>query len=345
MKAINYYPGGMTMPGRAFSQSSSKYRFGFNGKENDNEVKGTGNQQDYGMRIYDPRLVRFLSVDPIAKNYPWNSTYSFAENDFIRSVDLDGLEKYIVFRQVNNNGELMNISIQTFTDKNGNLRDNEIYKNKPQLKKADVYVITENINTGSQIGKVKYQDNLTREQDKVYKQFGVKKPVEQVAKSDKGSQRQFDFTTTRDGTFTGNIWNDGFETEASLNLNTKLTIPFIGGTDMPTSVPRATNQLRGIAQTLNLFPNSNATITGNTGNDVGSPDPTGNSPAVLNTRAGLNGQSSNIGAVMGARANAIKGILNRNLGINNTRLSTRTGTNSATPTGRTVDVKIAGINL
>ncbi len=41
------------------------YRYGFNGKENDNEVKGEGNQQDYGFRIYDPRLGRFLSVDPL----------------------------------------------------------------------------------------------------------------------------------------------------------------------------------------------------------------------------------------------------------------------------------------
>ena len=32
-------PGGMLMPGRLFS-SASGYRYGFNGKENDNEVKG-----------------------------------------------------------------------------------------------------------------------------------------------------------------------------------------------------------------------------------------------------------------------------------------------------------------
>jgi RHS repeat-associated protein len=69
------------------------YRYGFNGKENDNEVKEEGNQQDYGMRIYDPRLGRFLSVDPLTSEYPWNSTYAFAENDVISNVDLDGLEK------------------------------------------------------------------------------------------------------------------------------------------------------------------------------------------------------------------------------------------------------------
>ena len=83
------------MPGRKYqATSAASYRYGFNGKENDNEVKGEGNQQDYGMRIYDPRLGRFLSVDPLTKDYPWNSTYAFAENDVIRSIDLDGLEKY-----------------------------------------------------------------------------------------------------------------------------------------------------------------------------------------------------------------------------------------------------------
>jgi RHS repeat-associated protein len=68
------------------------YRYGFNGQENDNEIKGTGNQQDYGMRIYDPRLGRFLSVDPIAKDYPWYTPYQFAGNMPIRYIDLDGLE-------------------------------------------------------------------------------------------------------------------------------------------------------------------------------------------------------------------------------------------------------------
>jgi hypothetical protein len=41
------------------SYNAGGYRFGFNGKENDNEVKGEGNQQDYGMRVYDTRLGRF----------------------------------------------------------------------------------------------------------------------------------------------------------------------------------------------------------------------------------------------------------------------------------------------
>jgi len=80
------------MPGRKYT-AGTQYRYGFNGKENDNEVKGEGNQQDYGMRVYDPRLGKFLSVDPLYKEYPWNSTYAFAENSPIKFIDLDGLEK------------------------------------------------------------------------------------------------------------------------------------------------------------------------------------------------------------------------------------------------------------
>jgi len=72
--------------------SSGSYRYGFNGKENDGEVKGAGNQQDYGMRIYDPRLGRFLSVDPLTKGYPWYSPYHFAGNNPILFIDLDGEE-------------------------------------------------------------------------------------------------------------------------------------------------------------------------------------------------------------------------------------------------------------
>lgn len=89
----DYYPGGMQMPGRKYKiGGAGLYRYGFNGKENDNEVKGAGNQQDYGMRIYDPRLVRFLSVDPLTRSYPMLTPYQFASNSPIAGIDIDGEE-------------------------------------------------------------------------------------------------------------------------------------------------------------------------------------------------------------------------------------------------------------
>jgi RHS repeat-associated protein len=78
----------------ALPNNGQTYRFGFNGKENDNGVKGLGNQQDYGMRIYDPRVGRFLSVDPLQAKFPFHSPYQFAGNTPIQAIDLDGAEEF-----------------------------------------------------------------------------------------------------------------------------------------------------------------------------------------------------------------------------------------------------------
>lgn len=81
------------MPGRKYlAPNANKPRYGFNGKENDNEVKGDGNQIDYGNRIYDSRLGRFLSVDPLQKNFPALLPYQFCGDNPIATIDLDGLE-------------------------------------------------------------------------------------------------------------------------------------------------------------------------------------------------------------------------------------------------------------
>ena len=85
-----YYPFGWEMPGRKFV-SGEDYRFGFNGKEDDRDW-GTQNVQDYGFRLYNPSIGKFLSVDPLSPDYPWNSCYAFAEGSPIANIDLDGLE-------------------------------------------------------------------------------------------------------------------------------------------------------------------------------------------------------------------------------------------------------------
>jgi RHS repeat-associated protein len=105
----DYFPFGSQMLERSFS--SGVYRFGFNGQEMDDEIKGGGNSLEFKFRIYDSRLGRFLSVDPLSPEYPWNSTYAFAENDVIRAVDLGGKEKQIVVYQANNNGTVTQFQI------------------------------------------------------------------------------------------------------------------------------------------------------------------------------------------------------------------------------------------
>ncbi|MFB6455581.1 RHS repeat domain-containing protein [Chitinophaga sp. Hz27] len=100
----DYAPFGMGLTGRSYNASS--YRYGFNGKENDNEVKGIGNQQDYGMRIYDPRIGKFLSVDPLTKDYPWYTPYQFAGNTPIQAIDIDGAEPAYVADKSRNDGKV-----------------------------------------------------------------------------------------------------------------------------------------------------------------------------------------------------------------------------------------------
>jgi RHS repeat-associated protein len=85
-------------------------------------VKGEGNQQDYGMRIYDPRIGKFLSVDPITAKYPELTPYQFASNTPIRTIDQDGLEsagwelasvKSKLFLQVNNHLSIQSYQMRT----------------------------------------------------------------------------------------------------------------------------------------------------------------------------------------------------------------------------------------
>ncbi|MFI5140715.1 MAG: RHS repeat-associated core domain-containing protein, partial [Bacteroidia bacterium] len=81
-------PFGAPLKDRTWSAGS--YRYGFNGKEKDDEVKGAGNEYDYGDRIYDPRLGRFMSVDPFYTKYSEISPYAFSLNSPLRFKDKDG---------------------------------------------------------------------------------------------------------------------------------------------------------------------------------------------------------------------------------------------------------------
>jgi RHS repeat-associated protein len=86
---------GMIMPGRSFTSES--YRYGFNGKEKDPEgMGGGGSTYDYGFRIYNPQLAKFLSVDPLFQSFPWFTPYQFAGNQPVWAIDLDGLEQFVV---------------------------------------------------------------------------------------------------------------------------------------------------------------------------------------------------------------------------------------------------------
>lgn len=93
----DYYPFGSLIPNR--HGSSTAYRYGFNGKENDNELKGEGNSLDFGDRMYDPRIGRWFKLDGKQEKYPSLSPYHFGFNNPIVTIDPDGKENIVVVGQ------------------------------------------------------------------------------------------------------------------------------------------------------------------------------------------------------------------------------------------------------
>jgi RHS repeat-associated protein len=86
---MGWQQGAGAAQGRQYSYTA--YRYGFNNQEKDGEL---GEYYAFEYRVHDARLGRFLSVDPLCSEYPWNSTYSFAINQPTWARELEGLEPW-----------------------------------------------------------------------------------------------------------------------------------------------------------------------------------------------------------------------------------------------------------
>ncbi|WP_281323440.1 RHS repeat-associated core domain-containing protein [Flavobacterium aestivum] len=92
----DYYPFGMLVPNR--HGRSESYRYGFQGQEKDDEIKGEGNSLNYTYRMHDPRIGRFFSRDPLEKYYAEQTPYQFSSNAPIHARELEGMETAFDFR-------------------------------------------------------------------------------------------------------------------------------------------------------------------------------------------------------------------------------------------------------
>jgi len=108
-QATDYSPFGVTLSGRNFTLTGAqKSRFGYQGSEMDNEVKGEGNSYTTHYRMLDPRLGRWMSIDPVTQ--PWQSPYTSMDNnpillndpmgDRIKWGDAKGDDKRSLKRQI-----------------------------------------------------------------------------------------------------------------------------------------------------------------------------------------------------------------------------------------------------
>ncbi|HRZ42348.1 MAG TPA: peptidoglycan DD-metalloendopeptidase family protein, partial [Bacteroidales bacterium] len=98
LSSTDYYPFGFQMPGRVYEADG--YRYGFNGMEKDDELKGSGNSYDFGARIYDPRVGRWLAVDPFFYKVPSMTPYRFGFCSPLTYKDINGLLEAPLFGTV-----------------------------------------------------------------------------------------------------------------------------------------------------------------------------------------------------------------------------------------------------
>jgi RHS repeat-associated protein len=85
----DYYPFGMLVPNR--HKAGDDYRYGFQGQEKDDEIRGgEGNSYDFGARMLDPRVGRFFSVDRFVNKFPSQSPYIISMNNPNLFLDENG---------------------------------------------------------------------------------------------------------------------------------------------------------------------------------------------------------------------------------------------------------------
>ena len=234
----------MIEPGRNYSVANSNYRYGFNGKELDKETSGT-TTYDYGFRIYSPGLGRFLSVDPLTEEYPWNSTYAFAENDVVRSIDIEGAGKYIKTNYRNAVGVIYETTIQSITkNETGKAVELNFHNATGKLTTYDVYE-SDLYDNGKAVDIKRdknYRNKLSSEETKILnKQRSARTQAEAPKESDPfDTNLQFENFVFQKGVYSSEIFNgdENTEKEGSQKISPpkpKITPPKAVGNPVPVS--------------------------------------------------------------------------------------------------------------
>ncbi|WP_338409100.1 RHS repeat-associated core domain-containing protein, partial [uncultured Flavobacterium sp.] len=93
----HYYPFGLKHKGYNNEVNGTEHKYKYQEQERQDEL-GL-NWDSFKWRNYDYAIGRFMSIDPLAEKYAYNSTYAFQENKMGMGRELEGLE-LITFNQM-----------------------------------------------------------------------------------------------------------------------------------------------------------------------------------------------------------------------------------------------------
>ena len=83
----NYYPFGLNMEGN-WNGAAGSNKKQYNGKEWNDDF-GLG-WNDYGFRMYDPAMLRWVCIDPLVEKHTSWTGYNYVLNNPLKFIDLDG---------------------------------------------------------------------------------------------------------------------------------------------------------------------------------------------------------------------------------------------------------------
>ncbi len=336
----DFYPFGMLEPGRQYSPSTSSglYRYGFNGKEQDPETYGQGNIYDYGFRIYNPRLGKFLSVDPLQPSYPYYTPYQFSGNLPIVAIDLDGLEQYVVTYYKDQNNATTRIQIRSVINNKGDVQNQHIHKTgtTEDVAKGNVLVfeIKKNVNQ-EDLMTIVYKRNtpnssLTKTEKEIFNKY--KKPEPETDKSeDQLLYPAAEPNNKYDSRFFENSSTITYNADYKVIKQSIIPLPgqhiniqkqyffnqnesFFDGTK--NTYGDIMTDLKPIADVLKKNQNLKVVVIGNSDNNDAS--------TTFNTPTHVNGELKTFKDLLLARAKNIAGVL-EDLGVNKNQIEIKAG--------------------